>query len=248
MGLFVLLVAGEFLADVVAEVVFEIGCAVRAVGRDLLAKRHEVAAGDDLTEAIDQNPRAAKLVGDRPFRGWVRFGRCGRVLGGKFPGRVNKDRHLGQNPAHVAVLLDAFALAIVKILADQLIARPANLRLLVVAIKDKAPPRIGRVRDQIAVLVKGIALPGCKAVRVRIDRRVREIRLRDLRRTDEFVVAQPIAITVIGKPLLPRPRPVLRFLRILTICLPAQASIRLPRRGVLSLCRILSWRCCENWR
>ena len=44
LGLFVLLVAGEFLADVVAEVVFEISRAVRAVGRDLLAKRHEVAA------------------------------------------------------------------------------------------------------------------------------------------------------------------------------------------------------------
>lgn len=91
---------------------------------------------------------------------------------------------------------------------------PPDLFLFVVAIKDKAPPRIGGVRDQIAVLVKGVALPGCKAVRVRIDRRVGKIRLRDLRRTDEFVVAQPIAITVIGKPLLPRPRAVLRFLRI----------------------------------
>ena len=132
----------------------------------------------------------------------------------ELPGRVNKDRHLGQNPAHVAALLDAFALAVVEILADQLIARPADLRLLVVAIEDKAPPRIGGVRDQIAVLVKGVALPGCKAVRVRVDRRVGKVRLRDLRRTDEFVVAQPIAITVIGKPLFPRPRAVLRLLRV----------------------------------
>lgn len=53
------LVAGEFLADVVAEVVFEIGSAVRAIGRDLLAEGHEVPAGDDLPEAIDQNPRRA---------------------------------------------------------------------------------------------------------------------------------------------------------------------------------------------
>lgn len=60
------------------------------------------------------------------------------------------------------MLLDASALAVVKILADQLIARPANLRLLVVAIKYKAPPRIGGIRDQIAVLVKGIALPAVK--------------------------------------------------------------------------------------
>ena len=112
------------------------------------------------------------------------------------------------------MLLDAFALAVVKILADQFIARPANLFLLVVAIKDKAPPRIGGIRDQIAILVKGVALPGCKAVRVRVDRRVGKVRLRDLRRTDEFVVAQTIAITIIGKSLFPRPRPVLRFLRI----------------------------------
>ena len=53
------LVAGEFLADVVAEVVFEVGDAVDSVGRDLLAEGHEVAAGDDLPEAIDQNPRRA---------------------------------------------------------------------------------------------------------------------------------------------------------------------------------------------
>lgn len=93
------------------------------------------------------------------------------------------------------MLLDASPLAVVKILADQLIARPANLLLLVVAIKDKAPPAIGRVRDQIAVLVKDVALPGCKAVRVRIDRRVREIRLRDLRRTDEFIAIASFLIS-----------------------------------------------------
>lgn len=50
--LFILLVAGEFLTDVVAEVVLEVRCAVRAVGRDLLAKWHEVPPGLDLSAAI----------------------------------------------------------------------------------------------------------------------------------------------------------------------------------------------------
>lgn len=54
-----LLVAGEFLAEVVAEVVFEIGRAVRAVGRYLLAEGHEVPPGYDLPETVDQNPRRA---------------------------------------------------------------------------------------------------------------------------------------------------------------------------------------------
>ena len=48
-----LLVAGEFLTDVVAEVVFQVRLAVRAVGRDLLAEGHEVAAGDDLAERAE---------------------------------------------------------------------------------------------------------------------------------------------------------------------------------------------------
>ena len=110
------------------------------------------------------------------------------------------------------MLLDASPLAVVKILADQFIARPADLRLLVVAIKDKAPPRVGGIRDQIAVLVKGVALPGSKAVRVRIDRRVGKIRLRDLRRPDEFVVAQPIAVAFKSEVLFPCLPRVLLFL------------------------------------
>ncbi|MBX3267510.1 MAG: hypothetical protein KF831_12470 [Acidobacteria bacterium] len=58
-GFFVFLVAGKFLADVVAEVVFQVGRAVRAVGRDLFTERHKVPPGYDLPEAIDQNPRRA---------------------------------------------------------------------------------------------------------------------------------------------------------------------------------------------
>lgn len=66
LGFFVLLVAGEFLADVVAEVVFEVCRAVRTVGRDLLTEGHKVAAGYDLAERVFEHSRAAELVGHRP--------------------------------------------------------------------------------------------------------------------------------------------------------------------------------------
>ena len=138
LGLFVFLVAGEFLADVIAEVVFEVWRAVRAVGRDLLAEWHEVSPRDYLTERIDEDTRATELIRYRPFRRRVRLGRCGRILGGKLPGRVNKDRHLGQNAAFVAVLLDAFALAVVEIVADKLIDQFTNCFLLVVSIEEEA--------------------------------------------------------------------------------------------------------------
>lgn len=59
------MVAGEFLTDVVAVIVFEAGGPVGSVRDDSFAKGHEITSSDHLAEGIGYNSRAADLVGCR---------------------------------------------------------------------------------------------------------------------------------------------------------------------------------------
>jgi len=151
-GFFVVLVAGEFLADVVlVGGVFEAGVARAAADArvKLLAKGHKVPPGLHLPKLVRDDPRRAQMIRRRVCNA-RRLRKLRRILRNELPGGIDEDGRLG-----VGFLLDAFAFTVIEIPADGY-AIAFNFRLLIIAVEDELPgersERIN-IRNDVAVRV-----------------------------------------------------------------------------------------------
>ena len=166
LGFFVLLIAGEFLADAVAEVVGQICAAIGAVDSDLFAEGFEVSSRDDGAECVGDDTRAAELIRGRVAgcRSWRRL--SSRVFGYQLAVRINEDSLLGR-VYRVALVKDLLfyplSLAVEEILRD-LVAVVRDLGLFVVGVECETST-LGVV-DQISVVIVGVALTIIKSILV----------------------------------------------------------------------------------